>query len=190
MAGGGFGRKGLQPGETAAPPARGFGARAAALPEADDPFARQREAFIAAERARRAAESGTGGSYRGDLRESPPPARASRASQGSTGSRKSMGIAYVLWFFACVLSAHRFYLGAWRSALVQLGMFVGGWLVAAITVWSGTAETGGPGGIGLVGPFTMIGALLWMLFDAFLIPGLCKRANRDVGTVDAQAVFG
>jgi hypothetical protein len=36
----------------------------------------------------------------------------------------------------------------------------------------------------------MIGALLWMLFDAFLIPGLCKRANRDVGTVDAQAVFG
>lgn len=48
------------------------------------------------------------------------------------GSFRSVGVAYVLWFFFGVFGAHRFYTGHKKSAVVWActgGLFIVGWLV-------------------------------------------------------------
>ncbi|MFN3607648.1 MAG: TM2 domain-containing protein [Hyphomonas sp.] len=58
--------------------------------------------------------------------------------------KKSTGTAYLLWFFLGLFSAHRFYLGRWGTALLQMASYL-----------------------------ILIG-FLWLLIDAFLIPGMIK----------------
>ena len=64
--------------------------------------------------------------------------------------RKSMGVAYALWFFLGLLSIHRFYLERPGSAILQiiLNCFVIG--------------------------------LFWTLFDVFLIPGMVRAYDDKV----------
>ena len=59
--------------------------------------------------------------------------------------KKSTGTAYLLWFFLGFLSGHRFYLGRWGTALLQIASY-----------------------------FIVIG-FLWLLIDAFLIPSMIKE---------------
>ena len=66
--------------------------------------------------------------------------------------RKSVGIAYLLWFFLGGLGVHRFYTGNTKSAVTQL--------ILTLT------------GIG----FLLI-VLPWLLIDLFLIPGLVRDRN-------------
>ena len=155
MAGGGFGRKGLT-GD-----------------QGEDSLARKREAFIAAERARRAEEGLAGGRHE--------MAGAATRNYRNAAPEKSLLLAYLLWFFACLVSAHRFYLGAWRSALVQLGLLFGG----ATLVWIAAATN--TGFSGYVGAPAMIFSLLWMLADVFLIPGVHRRARSQAGLVTVFA---
>lgn len=60
----------------------------------------------------------------------------------------SMGVAYVLWALLGLFSAHRFYLGRPASAVLQILSYL-----------------------------VLIG-FLWLLIDAFLIPGMV-RSTRD-----------
>ena len=76
-------------------------------------------------------------------------------------SRKSNGVAYVLWFFLGGLGAHRFYLGSTGPAIVQLIMFVLGWLTVIL----------------FVGFLLLIPLGIWVLVDAFLIPGMVREHN-------------
>lgn len=78
--------------------------------------------------------------------------------QRVTNEAKSLGIAYLLWFFVGGLGAHRFYLGRPISALILILL--------------------GPIGLALMlsknhyGAFMLVAAALWLVVDAFLIPGM------------------
>jgi hypothetical protein len=80
-------------------------------------------------------------------------------------------VAYLLWFLACTISAHRFYLGAYRSAVTQ----VGGWALGWLLVWMSTFDKN-DGDIALVGMLIMAAASIWMLLDVFFIPDLHRKA--------------
>ncbi|TNC52834.1 TM2 domain-containing protein [Rubellimicrobium rubrum] len=87
--------------------------------------------------------------------------------------KKSTGATYALWFFVGFLGGHRFYLGRTGSAVAQLVLTVLGWLTLVL-------------GIGLV---FLLAVGVWVLVDAFLIPGMIEadtaakrtRISMDVG---------
>ena len=68
--------------------------------------------------------------------------------------KKSMGVAYLLWFFLGLLGIHRFYLGQKGTAIAQL--------ILTITV------------IGI------IVSGIWVLVDAFLIPDMLRKKNDEL----------
>lgn len=71
--------------------------------------------------------------------------------EGRIASRsKNMTAAYLWWVFLGGISAHRFYLGRPRTAILQIIL-----------------------NLLLVG-------LVWTLIDAFLIPGMVRNFNDDV----------
>ena len=123
----------------------------------DPDLAARRAAFLAAERARAAAA----------------PAREGRGLDDEFGRprmierpyvpRKTMGTAYLLWFFLGGVSAHRFYLGYRISAIFQLMLTPLGY---AMLMTKSSA-----------GLLLVPAAGLWILADAFLIPGMVTAAN-------------
>ena len=83
--------------------------------------------------------------------------RDTQAMMAFQSQKKSVGAAYVLWFFLGLLGAHRFYLGQTGTAIAQL--------ILSITV------------IGL------IVSAVWVLVDAFLIPGLVEKRIEEIRRV-------
>lgn len=69
--------------------------------------------------------------------------------QRVTNSSKSVGVAYLFWFFLFWLSAHRFYLGRPVSAIIQI-----------------------------ISYFVLIG-FVWALVDAFLIPSMVRQHQNE-----------
>ena len=119
----------------------------------DPDLAARRAAFLAQERARPKAEPKAA-----DDEFARP-----RVIDRPYVSTKSMGTAYLLWFFLGGLSAHRFYLGFTTSAIIQLLMTPIGYAM----LMSKSAA-------GLI--FVLAGGL-WILGDAFMIPGMVSKAN-------------
>lgn len=75
--------------------------------------------------------------------------------------KKSVGVAFVLWFFVGMLGAHRFYVGYKPTAFGQLAFTIIGLLTMVF-------------GVG----FMILGAVgIWVLVDAFLLPGYVKDFN-------------
>ena len=110
MAGATFGRKGMA---DAAPSGRRAQFIAPAA-RAGDEMAARREAFVAAERAR------------GGATEIDPMASAARAKEiglPTFPGRKSIALAYSLWFGLWAISAHRFYVNAWISGIAQTALW-------------------------------------------------------------------
>jgi TM2 domain-containing membrane protein YozV len=135
---GGFGRKGVMAGAPMPPPSP----RVTNLPpstpsRSQDELSRRQSGFDAAESAMAFAPT-------------------------SSGSEKSLIVAYVLWWFAGIIGAHRLYLGAAQSGLGMLGLFFGGIAV-------GLAD------VPIVGVPMIVASFGWALVDAFLIPGLRRR---------------
>lgn len=128
----------------------GFG-RKGAGPDPD--LAARRAAFLAQERARPKTESR---SVEEDF-------TRPRLSERPYVSTKTMGTAYLLWFFLGGFSAHRFYLGFTTSAIIQLLMTPIGYAMLM---------TKSPAGF----IFLLAGGL-WILGDAFVIPGMVNKAN-------------
>ncbi len=79
-------------------------------------------------------------------------------------SKKSAVVAYILWFFTGMLGGHRFYLGRTASAIAMLAGTV---ISAILTVIL----------VGVLGLF-VIG--IWVLVDAFLIPGMVETHNQKL----------
>lgn len=74
---------------------------------------------------------------------------------------KSVGAAYLLWLFLWFVSGHRFYLGRPGTAILQILSY-----------------------------FIIIG-FVWLLVDAFLIPGMVQKQKEDVRkrlTMNALAI--
>jgi TM2 domain-containing membrane protein YozV len=81
-------------------------------------------------------------------------------------SKKSLLIAYLIWFFLGGLGVHRFYLGDSRSGGIILGCAVG-----AIAL-----------GLAIHPFFGILWAVVgvWLLVDLFLMPGLVRKANNEL----------
>jgi TM2 domain-containing membrane protein YozV len=84
--------------------------------------------------------------------------------QRVTNEAKSTGAAYLLWFFLGTLGAHRFYLGRTGTAVTQLLMTIIGWLTVVL----------------VVGIFILIAVGIWLLVDAFLIPGMIRDKQDEI----------
>jgi TM2 domain-containing membrane protein YozV len=93
------------------------------------------------------------------------PARVSsdaRAMMMFEANKKSIVVAYVLWFFVGSLGGHRFYMGKTGGAVAQLLMTIFGVLLLFAF------------GLGIV---LLIPVWIWVLVDAFLIPGWIRSQN-------------
>lgn len=149
-----FGRKGLE-GGAHVPASRG---RVMLNGEQlTDPVEDRRTAFLAEERSRRAEVRPASRSQEGisDIAASYQPAYS------RSGGERNIWIAYLLWFVIGQFSAHRFYIGATQSAVVQLALFIGSLIIMFIFP-----------------PMGLIGFViwaLWLLADLFLIPGLIRK---------------
>ena len=170
-----FGRKGIEPG--AAPAVSGLdtlrnGARPTQprQPSApSDDLARKREAFLAAERARRG-ESGEGGLS----------SSGGGYCAAAVRPERSLAMAYVLWFLFGQFSVHRFYLGRFQSAVIQFALAMFSWML----ILGGIG--GGSGSMGLAGFAVLVVWGLWVLSDVFFIHSIhrkhCRRPGELVST--------
>lgn len=110
--------------------------------------------------------------------------------------RKSLGVAYLFWFFLGLFGAHRFYLRAGRTGWWLLALHLGGWLLMILAFMSSahvsresydtlfgygsfTSVTSGPGSAPLLwlGNAMRAAAWLWWLIDIVLIPGMLRGWN-------------
>lgn len=77
-------------------------------------------------------------------------AELSLVEQRVANDAPSTGAAYLLWFFLWFVSGHRFYLGRPGTAILQILSY-----------------------------FVLIG-FIWLLIDAFLIPGMIQDKKNDI----------
>ncbi|MDB5601129.1 MAG: hypothetical protein JWN71_3173 [Xanthobacteraceae bacterium] len=85
-----------------------------------------------------------------------------RAMMMFEANKKSMPVSYLLWFFLGGFGGHRFYNGKTGSAVAQLLLTIFGILLLFAY------------GLGLLLLFPV---WIWVLVDAFLIPGWVKNQN-------------
>jgi TM2 domain-containing membrane protein YozV len=86
-------------------------------------------------------------------------------------NKKSLFVAYLLWFFLGGIGAHRFYNGKTGSGVAQLLMLVGGVILSFV----------------VVGFFVLAALGIWVLVDAFLIPGWIRDENSRLAAQLADA---
>ncbi|MFC2949770.1 TM2 domain-containing protein [Virgibacillus sediminis] len=72
--------------------------------------------------------------------------------------KKSLAIAYILWFFLGQIGVHRFYTGRAGTGIIQLLLGISGWATTAI----------------LIGWIPLAILWVWLVIDIFLIPGMCR----------------
>lgn len=77
-------------------------------------------------------------------------------------NRKSTLVAYLFWFFLGGFGAHRFYAGKTGSGIAQIALLL-----------IGTALLGAAG----LGALLLVTLVVWILIDAFLIPGWIREQN-------------
>ncbi len=88
--------------------------------------------------------------------------RDAKALMAFESAKKSTGIGYLLWFFFGGIGAHRFYLGSTNSAIGMVALLVASIVLSFFF-------------IGFVG-FIVLG--IWVIVDAFLIPGIAREYNQ------------
>jgi len=84
-----------------------------------------------------------------------------QAMMAYDAGKKSPVVAYLLWFFLASFGAHRFYLGQKGTAIAQLVLLIAG--CATLVV--------------LIGGVLLFALGIWVLVDAFLIPGMIRKQN-------------
>ncbi|MEL6529499.1 MAG: TM2 domain-containing protein [Pseudomonadota bacterium] len=182
-----FGRKGVQPSQAqqSQRSAAGFGSAAAQVAEPSDPYAEQREAFLAQERARREnVHSSTSSSLvdHSDSLHQPAfissyvPERSGLRSQVEDWTDRTYGLphqrkilmAYFLLFMLGPLSMHRFYCGEFTKGMAQLGLLAGGLVFLFVFPPIGMAM--------------LAFRAFWVFFDFLMIPGMLQRLKDRSGT--------
>lgn len=128
----------------------------------------QARAFLAAER-------GQAGTPRPEARRMTAFESAALLQPVTAQPTKSLWLAYILWWFAGTIGAHRFYLGAYQSGALMAGLFVGGFAIALANP--------------IAGAVMILFCFGWTLVDAFLIPGLRRRTIAPANRQDLANVF-
>ncbi len=185
-----FGRKGLDSAGSArahrgGASGAGFGAAAAQVPAEADPYAAQREAFLAEERARRRQSipadpidfpTPSSTQHQPAFVSSYAPQRSGLKAQfedwtdrtyGLPHQRKTM-MAYFLLFMLAPISMHRFYCGEFTKGLAQVGLFAGGLFFMIAFPPIGLAM--------------LAFRAFWVFFDFLMIPGMMQRLKDRSGT--------
>ncbi len=90
-----------------------------------------------------------------------PPSDDAIARMRFESGRKSVLLAYVIWFFLGYGGVHRMYLGRWGSGLAMLAIFGLSWILMPV----------------LIGWPIFVFILIWWLLDALLIPGIARSAD-------------
>ena len=85
-------------------------------------------------------------------------------------NKRSAGVAYVLWFIAGGLGAHRFYAGKPKTALLQVVMLI-------VALFSFFNEN-----LAVLGVILCSVLFLWEIIDLFLIPGMIRDSNNSLVT--------
>jgi TM2 domain-containing membrane protein YozV len=93
-----------------------------------------------------------------------PPADHTTAMMRYDAAKRSVLVAYLLWFFLGYVGVHRFYLGRVGSGIAMIGIFGLSWLLSWVFI--------GYVGLALIG--------LWWVIDLFLIPGMTASYNQRV----------
>lgn len=89
------------------------------------------------------------------------PTSGARQQMLYDANRKSAGVAYLLWLFLGGFGGHRFYLGQIGTAVTQLLLLVIGWATIVLGI----------------GALLLIALGIWVLVDAFMIPGIVRDQN-------------
>ena len=175
----GFGRKGSSAGISGTAQSR-FGATQSSG-HADDGLSPQARAFLASERNRKNSEQASVGlsAYESAALLQPIVAKPP----------KSLVVAYVLWWFGAAFAAHRFYLGAYRSAAAMVGLFWGGLALGAIMSKKSSLWIGGVA-VPPLWAAMILAWLVWCLLDVFLIPGVRRRHAQGGSRESLAGVFG
>lgn len=84
--------------------------------------------------------------------------------QRVTNKTKSVVVAYLMWIFLGCLGGHRFYLGRAGTGIVMPALLVTG--MATIGV--------------VVGTIILLALTIWVIVDAFLIPGMIREQQEKV----------
>ncbi len=92
----------------------------------------------------------------------PPVSGDAQAMMMFEANKKSIVVAYLLWFFLGAFGGHRFYASKTGSAVAQLLLTIFGVLLLFVF---------------LVGLLILIPLWIWILVDAFLIPGWIRSQN-------------
>lgn len=85
--------------------------------------------------------------------------------------KKSVGVAYLMWFFLGAVGGHRFYAGKSGSGAIMLAL----WLLSLLLTFF------------VIGWFGFIVLGIWWLVDAFLLHGIIARHNESVMQQAVQA---
>ncbi len=101
--------------------------------------------------------------YRGAIKRTADEDRASQRTRYSAGP-KSMGVAYMLWFFFGTLGGHRFYLGRIGSGAIMGAISLTGTVLTFAMLAHDPPS--------LVGAVFTVPVLIWWLIDAFRIPNM------------------
>jgi TM2 domain-containing membrane protein YozV len=81
--------------------------------------------------------------------------------QRLSNDKKSTVVAYLLWFFLGGFGGHRFYIGKTGTAITQLLLLIFGFILM----------------VAYVGILLLAALGIWLLVDAFLIPGMIEKST-------------
>lgn len=90
----------------------------------------------------------------------------------ATSFKKSTVVAYILWFLLGGFGAHRFYLHRHASAVIQLALWVFGWLTLSF----------------LFGLYILFAWFIWWILDLFITAGMVTRYNKALRAAIEQGL--